>query len=163
MASLALGYIMPLLAFFFVFLLVYALLEKTRILGEHRTTNFLISLVLAIFFVLTPLATKFTALTVPWVIIFIFIVFFILLTITFVRGKIEDVVKSKVIALVIVAVVLIIFIFSALNVFGPIISQGSFSPQAQGVTNFFTSSQFIAMILILVVAGIVSRVLVKAR
>ena len=163
MASLAIGYIMPLLAFFFVFMLVYALLEKTRILGEHKAINFLISLLLAVFFVLTPLATKFTALTVPWVIIFIFIVFFILLIVTFVRGKIEDVVKSKVIALVIVAVILIIFIFSALNVFGPIVSQGSFSPQAQGVADFFTSSQFIAMVIILIVAGIVSRVVTKAK
>jgi hypothetical protein len=156
MASLALGYIMPLLAFFFVFLLTYALLDKTRILGDHKAINWTLSVILAIFFVFTPLATKFTALTVPWVIIFIIIVFLMLLVISFVRGKIDDIVDSKVISLIIVAVILIIFIVSALNVFGPIVSQGAFSPEAQTAVDYVSQPQFIAMVIILIVAGILS-------
>jgi len=156
MASLALGYIMPLLAFFFVFILVYALLEKTRVLGESRGIHWTLSMIIAIFFVFTPMATKFTALTVPWVIIFIFMVFFILLTITFVRGKIDDIVDSKLIAFIFVAVILIIFIFSALNVFGPLVSQGAFSPQAQSMFDYVFNPQFLAMVIILVLGAVLS-------
>ena len=111
---------------------------------------------LAIFFVFTPLATKFTALTIPWVIIFVFVVFFMLLTITLVRGKIDDLVESPIIALIIVAIILTIFIFAALNVFGPLVSQGAFSPEAQTAFDYISTPQFIAFVIILIVAAAVS-------
>jgi len=157
MASIALGYIMPLLAYLFVFTLIYALLAKTRVLGNNKVVHFTISIVVAIIFVLTPMSTQFTVLTIPWIAIFIFMVFFILLVITFVRGKIDDIVKSQFIAVIIAIVVLIIFFISAMNVFGPLVSQGTYlSAQGQQAVGFFVNPQFYGLAILLIIAGIIS-------
>ena len=157
MASIALGYIMPLLAYLFVFTLVYALLAKTKILGSNAFLHFVLSLVVAVTFVLTPMSTKFTVLTVPWIAIFIFMVFFILLVITFIRGNIDDIVKSSFIAVIVAIIILIIFFISAMNVFGPLVSQGSYlSPEGQSALNFFTNPQFYGLAILLIIAGIIS-------
>jgi len=157
MASIALGYIMPLLAYLFVFTLIYALLAKTKVLGNNKAVHFAISLVIAVIFVLTPMSTQFTILAIPWIAIFIFMVFFILLIITFVRGKIDDIVKSSFIAVIVTLVILIIFFISAMNVFGPLISQGTYlSSQGQQALNFFTNPQFYGLAILLIIAGVIS-------
>ena len=161
MASIVLAYIMPLLAYLFIFTLVYALLAKTRVLGDNQFVHFMLSIVVAVIFILSPMATKFTALTIPWIAIFMFMIFFILLIITFVRGKIDDIVKSQFIAIIIAVIILIIFIISAINVFGPLVSQGYFSPEGQTAFNFFTNPQFYGLAVLLVVAGIVSWIVTK--
>ena len=161
MASVVLAYIMPLLAYLFVFTLVYALLAKTKILGDNAFMHFLLSVVVAAIFILSPMATKFTAVTVPWVAIFIFMVFFILLVITFVRGNIDDIVKSPVIAIIVSVIILIIFIISSINVFGPLVSQGYFSTEGQQAFDFFTNPQFYGLVVLLVIAGIVSWTVTK--
>ncbi|MBU2522736.1 MAG: hypothetical protein KKE23_00400 [Nanoarchaeota archaeon] len=161
MANLVLAYVMPLLAYLFIFTLVYALLAKTRVLGDNKYVHFTLSIVVAVIFILSPMATKFTALTIPWVAIFIFMVFFILLTITFVRGKIDDIVKSPLIAIIISIIILIIFIISAINVFGPLVSQGYFSTEGQAAFDFFTNPQFYGLVVLLIIAGIVSWTVTK--
>lgn len=161
MASIALAYIMPLLAYLFIFTLVYALLAKTRILGENKFVHFTLSVIVAVIFILSPMATEFTALTIPWIAIFIFMIFFILLTVTFVRGKIDDIVKSPVIAIIISIIILIVFIISAINVFGPLVSQGYFSTEGQQAFDFFTNPQFYGLAILLVIAVIVSWIVTK--
>jgi len=161
MANLVLAYIMPLLAYLFIFTLVYALLAKTRVLGDNKFVHFMLSIIVAIIFILSPMATQFTALTIPWIAIFMFMIFFILLIITFVRGKIDDIVKSKFIAIIIAVIILIIFIISAINVFGPLVSQGYFSPEGQGAFNFFTNPQFYGLAVLLIIAGILSWIVTQ--
>ncbi len=155
------GFILTLLAFLFVYTLVFALLSKTKILGEREGINLSISLIISFFFVLSPLTTKFSALTIPWIVVFIIMVFFMLFVISFVRGKIDDLVKSPIISLILVIIVLIIFIFSALNVFGPLISQRVLSPEAQSFWNYLTQPSFIALATLLIIAFIVFKLLKK--
>jgi len=161
MASIALAYIMPLLSFFFVFTLVFALLAKTRVLGGNAFIHFTISAVIAIVFVLSPLATKFTALTVPWIAIFIAIVFFILLILTFIRGSIDDLVSNPVIAIIVVAVILVIFLLAAINVLGPLMSHGALSTETVGTINFFTDPKFLGLVALVIIAAVVSWVVTK--
>lgn len=161
MAGVALAYIMPLLAYLFVFTLVYALLAKTKILGDNKALHFILSIAVAVIFILSPMATKFTALTIPWLAIFMFMVFFILLVITFVRGKIDDIVQSPLIAIIVSVIILIIFIISAINVFGPLISNGYFSAEGQQAFEFFANPQFYGLLVLLIIAGIVSWVVTK--
>ncbi len=162
MTSVALGYIMPILAYLFIFTLVYALLAKTKILGSNNFIHFVLSLVIAISFVLTPMSSQFTVLTIPWVAIFILMVFFILLIITFMRGNIDDIVNSNVIAVIVAIVILLIFIVSAMNVFGPLVSQGSYlSSEGQSAFSFFANPQFVGLVVLLILAAIISWQMTK--
>jgi hypothetical protein len=118
----SLAYFTPILAFVLVMTLVYAVLAKTKILGENASLNFLISFVVAMVFMLAPLARTYTLKTAPWLAVFLVCLFFFLLIITFVHANFETVLKSKWLSIALVLAVLVIFVVSGINVFGSLIN-----------------------------------------
>lgn len=157
---------MPLLAFFFVFVVSYALFAKTKILGNSELINLFTSFLVAVIFLLSPAATKFTAASIPWIAVLMSVLVFILMLLTFVRGKVDDVVGSPAVALILIAVILIIFISAAVNVFGPLLtviqSGGEITETSGALANFFTPSVLSASI-ILVVAAITTYILTRSK
>jgi len=156
MASLI--YVMPFLAFLFVFIVCFALFSKTKILGKSDITNAIISLLIALIFVLNPPASKFTVATVPWVAVLMFVLVFIMLILAFVRGKVDDLVKSKIVAAILIGVILIIFLAAALNVFGPLISTASsgelvIDSEINSSLGVFLNPTIIGGVVILLIAG----------
>jgi hypothetical protein len=165
----SLSYFMPLFAFLLVFIVTFALLAKTKILGGNSFLHFFVSFLLSIVFVVAPSAQKFIVLSTPWFVVLIIMIFIILLLITFVRGKMEDLVQSPVVAVVIIGLVLIIFIAAAINVFGPLISsylpgasETGVSSQSLQAKHFFESPAVIGAIILLIVAAITSWILTKS-
>jgi len=165
MAIASLVYLMPLLAFFFVFIVSYALFSKTKILGRSYVINVLTSFLIAVIFFMSPAATKFTVTTVPWIAILIFVLMFILLILTFVHGDIEDIVKSSWVSIVLVIAVMLIFIASAANVFGPLISllASGGTDEVTGAAALLTTPAVTGALILLIIAGITTWVLVKAK
>jgi len=154
--------ILPILAFLFVFVVVYALLTKTKILGGNSFIHSLLSLVISLIFSMSPSATEITVLTTPWIAVLITTVFFILLIFAFVHGKIEDVVKSPIIGIILVIVILIIFIAAAINVFGPIFSQ--YMPgyqQKPGLISYITNPTVLGGLILLIIAAVTSWIFTK--
>ncbi len=165
MASPSLVYLMPVLAFFFVFIVTYALLAKTKILGDSEVISVLTSFLIALIFMLNPVATKFTVATVPWIAVLIFVLVFILLILTFVHGKIDEFVKSPAVALILVAAIMLVFIGAAANVFGPLITlvEGGGVEEPTGLAALLTNPSVIGALIILVVAGVTSWILTRAK
>ncbi len=165
MAVASLIYLMPLLAFFFVFIVSYALFAKTKILGNSEMINFFTSFLVAVIFFLSPAATKFTVTTIPWIAVLMFVLAFVLLILTFVQGKVDDLVKSPAVALILVAVVLLVFIAAAVNVFGPLINlitSGEVA-DASGPAAFFFSPSVLSAAALLVVAAITTYILTRSK
>ena len=151
-------YIMPFLAFLFVFVVSYALFSKTRVLGESQVTNVLVSFLIAVMFLVNPPATKFTLATIPWIAVLMVVLLFILMILTMVRGKIEDIVQSQIVALILVAAILLVFLAAAVNVFGPLIasiSAGNLNP-VEGTAAQFVFNPALAGAAILIVISLVS-------
>jgi len=164
----SLGYLMPLLAFLLVFIVSYALLAKTKILAISNFWHIFLSLVIAIMFVVSPSATQFTMVSTPWIAVFIVTLFFILMLLTFVHGKLDEVVKSPAISIVLILVLLIIFVISAVNVFGPLVtsylpggSEATLTTQQAQTKHFFFSPAVIGAMILLVIAAVASWVLTK--
>lgn len=154
--------VLPIMAFLLVFIVTYALLAKTKILGSNNFIHLFLSFVIAIVFSVSPAASEYTVATIPWVIVLLAVLFSIMLTFALVKGNIEDLVKSPVVAIILVAVVLIIFVISALNVFGPFFSQ--YMPGAQqkpGLISFLISPPVLGGIILLIIATVASWVLTK--
>ena len=105
--------LLAVMAFLFVFLVVYALLAKTKILGGNSFIHAVVSFLIAIAFALSPSATEFTAMTIPWIGVLIAVLFCIILVFSLIKGNIEDLVKSPIVSVILVIVVLVIFIVSA--------------------------------------------------
>jgi len=168
MALASFSYFMPLLAFLLVFIVTYALLAKTKILGGNSFLHLFLSFIISIIFIVVPSAQKFVMISTPWFAVLIVMVLIILLLITLVRGKFEDLVQSPTVALILIGVVLIIFIVAAINVFGPVISPylpgadtGLTSQQLQ-TKHFFTSPAVIGAVILLIIAAIASWILTKS-
>ena len=150
-------YVMPLLAFLFIFVVCFALFSKTKILGGSGVTNVLVSFLIAAMFVLNPPATKFTIATMPWIAVLIFVLLFVMLILAFVRGNIDDLVQSKIVALILVVAVLLVFLAAAVNVFGPLMSSiaaGNLEPVQGTSAELVFNPAVLGALILLIVAGV---------
>lgn len=116
----SLAYFTPILAFLLVITLVYALLTKTKILGENASLNFLISFVIAIIFMITPLARTYALEITPWLSVFLVTLFFFILIISFTGDT--GILKSRGLSIAIIVILLALFVVSGVNVFGSLIN-----------------------------------------
>jgi len=115
--ELTIGYFMPIFAFLFVFVVIYALLARTKILGESTFVNLFLALVMAIIFIVVPAARSYTVALVPSIVVLIVVLFFILLVLGFAKGGIEDVIKNPALGVLAIIALILIFLISAIHVF----------------------------------------------
>lgn len=150
----AISTIMPVISFLFIFILIYALLVKTKILGENNMVSLFLSLIIASFFIVNVNLVEFTQMNVSWFVVFIVCLFMILLMLSFVgKEASEFFVKNTKVAGVLVALVIIMFIVSASYAF-------NWAVNFDLVQTWFDKDWF-GMVLLVVVAIIVSLVLTK--
>lgn len=112
--------ILPVISFLFVFILVYAVLAKTQVLGENKTVAVFLSLIVASFFIINSQLVEFVNLSTGWVAMFIVCLFFILLFTKFGGGsEPKDALGNggKNITFVLVAILLILFVVASSYVF----------------------------------------------
>jgi hypothetical protein len=147
-----LGYFMPIFSFLFVFILIYALFIKTKVLGDNQAVSLMLSLMLSAFFIFNASLVELVTNASAWFVAFFVCIFLIVVMLTFTHGKIDKV-MNKQMAWVLLAVVIIIFVVSSSYVFNWAVSWGTLKDWAN--TDWF------GFILLLVMAGIVSAVLTK--
>jgi len=163
------GYFGPILAFLIVFVVVYAILFKIKILGDHWASNLFVALVVAAIFVAAAGARDFTLTVIPWFAVVVISLVFLMVIIGFV-GK-EAAFMNKTVGVIFVIVLGLVFLISAFVVFSesitPYLPGPSFGGgDNMGATAFFDwlySPRVGGAILLIVIAAIVSAVLVKAK
>jgi len=114
--------LIPVFGFLLVFVVVYALLAKTKILGENKFVHIFTSFCIAILFLVSANAVEYVQVITPWFVAFTISMFFILILVGLMRGKIEDFIKPGV-AWIIIIVLIAIFVGSAIYVFGDLIQK----------------------------------------
>jgi len=144
---------MPILSFLLVFVIVYALLAKTKVLGENKGVHLMISLIFAIFFIVQVSLVDFVSFSSAWFAVFFVAVFLILVMIAFVKGDLETFTKNKYIAWVLLALLAIFFVISSAYTF-------NWAVNWDLVQSWFYTDWF-GLVLLLVIAGIVSWVVAK--
>lgn len=147
-----LNFFMPIFAFLFIFVLVYALLLKTKVLGESKFVHLFIAFLMAIFFIVNASLVDFVRFNSSWFAVFLVSIFFILLMIGFTHGKTEVFQKAWV-AWVLIIGLIIFFIISSSYVFNWALNWNM-------VKNFFNSS-WVSFIVLLIVALIASWIITK--
>ncbi len=134
-----LKYFMPIFLFLFLFALVFALFKKTELLGDSPFPIMVISFIIAIVFVVTPAAVKFTNAITPWMVVFIISLLFIFLILSWLDlwkvgsgGFVGAVGGNTWLAWLIIVVILAIFIFAGISAFGPLLSPYDAAAGADG-------------------------------
>jgi hypothetical protein len=150
----AINTVMPVISFLFIFILVYALLVKTKVLGENIWVSLFLSLIIAAFFIVNVNLVEFTQMNVSWFVVFIVCLFMIILMLSFIGKDATDFfVKNTKIAGVLVALVIIMFVVSASYTF-------NWAINFDLIQSWFDKDWF-GMLVLIIVAAVVSFVLTK--
>lgn len=117
---LGLGYFMPVFSFVFVFAISYALLDKTKILGENKFIHLLISFVIAVSFIVASSVRTYVETVTPWLAVLMIALFFIFILVSFSGRKIEDFTGNGFIGMIIIVLILIFF-FAGVKVYSSVL------------------------------------------
>ena len=156
------NFFMPVFSFLFVSLVVYAILLKSKVIGEDKFFLIFIAFIMGIIFMSFSSLEQYVRTIVPWFIVMTIIVFLVLVLVTF-STKDADKIFNKTFGWAIVVVLIIVFIIAAINVFNPVFhpetgltsgtgGEGTFSE----IYNFIFYSKYAGSILLLVIAAVVA-------
>ncbi len=161
------NYFMPLFSFFFVVLIVYLILNKTKILGESNFLNFLVSFIMAIIFMSFSSIELYVRNIIPWFVVLLIIVFLVLFLAAFSTKDIDKIMTSK-FAWAVMIILIIIFMIVAIQVFNPvfhpdkIITSGSGTAGSQ-IINFFVNSRYTGTILLVIISAVLGWVVTRGK
>lgn len=115
------GTFIPVFGFLLVFVVVYALLSKTKLLGENKFVHIFTSFVVAILFLASTNAIKYVASITPWFVAFVVSLIFIGLVVGLMGKETLEKVFTPAFGWFIVVVLTIVFIASAAFIFKDLI------------------------------------------
>src|SRR3989344_5679913 len=158
---------LPLLSFLLVFVIVFVVLNKTKVI-EQKFWELLVAFLVAIVFVSAVGPREYVLAIVPWFSVLLLSMFFLLLIAGFVGS---DFLKSTgpTIGKVVIGILVLMFVISAVvvfsNYFAPYLpgSVGGGDPTASRFFNWLYSGRVAGAILLLVVAGAASWILAKSK
>lgn len=158
-------FFMPVFSFLFVFLIVYAILARTKILGDSAFVNFLVSFIMAIIFMSFSSLDLYVKTIIPWSIV-LFISVFLVLLIAGLSTKELDKIMTKGFAWIVIIILLIIFLIAAIKVFNPVFHPDLIITSGEGTSlveqiSYAYGGKVFGTILLIVIAIIVSWVLTR--
>lgn len=159
-------YVLPIVSFLLVFVIVFAVLQKSKII-EKVWIQVFTSFLFATIFISATGPAKYVENASAWFGVFFVSLFLIMLMMGLVGKNMESL--HKPIGIVFVVLVILMFIISAIVVFNDTLSpylpwsadHGSGS--AGDFTNWFYSGRVMGAVLLIVVSAIVSLILMKAK
>jgi len=147
-------YYLPILVFLLVFVVVFAVLALTKVLGDSKFVQLLIAFLVAIIFVSAAGARKYVLTITPWFAVLLVALTFILVAIGL-FGKAPEFL-TKGVGIVFVIGLLLVFLISAYFVF-------SSSPFWESIKGWVTTPKILGAIVLLAISALVSWILVKAK
>mgnify|MGYP001561050460 CR=1 FL=1 len=159
-----LSFFMPIVIFIFIFTIFFALLNKVKIFSDNKPVNSLIAFAVTILFIVIPEARQIVEVATPWFIVFV--VFGLLLVLSFMilgveSDFIKEVAKENAIVLgVVIGGVVLVFLVSFTQVFGPGVAQYPASGDASVfamLKRTLLHPKILGILILLIIAGEVVR------
>ena len=147
-----LSYFLPILSFLFVFIVIFALLDKTKVVSESKFLNIFLSGIVAVIFITFTSVRSYVENIVPWVAVLIVALFFVLFIVLAAGGKAGD--YKKPVLWVFVILLILIFLFAAIKVFSATL--GSLLPES-----LIYSSRFLGAVLLIILTAAVAWVMTR--
>ena len=158
-------FFMPVISFLFVFLIVWAVLTKTKLLGDTGFINLFVSFIMAIIFMSFSSLDLYVRTIIPWFIVLFIMVFLVLLIAGLSTKDLSKIMSTK-FAWAVIAILLVIFLVAAIKVFNPVLHPDLIVTSGEGTSlveqiRYAAGGTVFGTILLIIIAGIVSWVLVK--
>jgi hypothetical protein len=145
----AFNFFLPVFSFLLVFIVIYALITKTKLLGEEKFIPLLISFILASFFIIHVSLVDFVIFSSSWMSVIFVLVFFTFLLLAFLPGGL-DFLKKGWVSWAGLGALVVVFIIASSYTFNWAINWSEI---------FYTD--WLGFILVLLIALIVSFVIAK--
>ena len=151
----AVSFFLPIIAFVLVFVVIYALLVKTKVLGGAQSVMVFVSLALAAFFVVEASLVEWVQFSSAWISAVAIAVFFLVLLFGLIPGEnqFKILTDKNGLAIGILVAVLVLFIFSSAYVFNWALNWGT-------LTDWFHTEWF-GFVILLIVAAVVAKTITK--
>jgi hypothetical protein len=152
------NYFLPIFAFLFVFIVIYALLKKTEVLGDSEPVLLFVSFILSSFFIVEARLVDFVLINSSWFAVGAVLIFFIIALVGFWPGEKDAPLKFLTESAgwfrwIIFGVILAFFIISSSYIFNWVLNWSLIWD--------WVHSDWFGMVLLLVIAGIVSWTITK--
>jgi hypothetical protein len=164
----AITYFAPIAVFLIVFVITFAILLKTKILGDHKWLLLFISFLVATIFISAAGAKQYISTIVPWFAVLIVTLVFILM-VTGMVGKFDS--FNKGIGIAFIVLLGFVFLITGFVLFssvifpylpGPGFGSGS-NTEATIALDWLYSPRIAGAILLIIISAAVSWVLVRAK
>jgi sorbitol-specific phosphotransferase system component IIBC len=158
-------FFMPVFSFLFVFMIVWSILVKTKLLGDAPFVNLFISLIMAVIFMSFSSLDLYVRTIIPWFIALFVCVFLVLLLGGLATKDVTKLMTNN-FGWVTIVLLLIIFLISAIKVFNPVFHPDLIITSGEGTSlieqiRYGADGTIFGTILLIIIAGVVSWVLVK--
>ena len=158
-----LNFFMPVFSFLLVFVIVYALLAKFKIIGESKWILVFVSFIVAIIFMSFSSLKLYVESIIPWFVVLLIIVFLVLIMGFFTS---KDWVPKSWFAWIFIIILIIIFLISAIRVFNPVFHPDLGIASGQGTSMLeqvgeYLDGGFLGSVILLIIAGIVAWVITR--
>ena len=156
-------YFLPLITFLFVFALVYAVLDKTKILGENVSLNFVAALTIALLTLFVGRITNLIQFIVPWF-VFLFVFFGLMFVGLMFLGIKEETIWSNLSIWTVIIIGFFLLLLGIVQVYGdvlsPYVSTNATKTIASETMRTLFHPRVLAALFILLVAALTIRFLV---
>lgn len=162
------SFFLPILSFLVVFIIMFVLFVKTKLVGENKWAQAFVSFVFATIFVSAIGPREYILNITVWFSVLLVSLFFIMLIVGALGGKVDFMHKGIGVAFVILTIIM--FIVSAIFVFSEYFAP--YLPWSSGagadsdvlyVTSWIFSPRVVGAALLLIVSGIASWILFKTK
>jgi hypothetical protein len=157
-------FLIPVFIFILVYAIIYAILQKVKILGDSLNINAMAAFVLAALFAMAPGAMEFIAVIAPWFVVMVLVAFSIILIFMFggvKEGNIETIFKDSTVYWTILIFSIIIIIGGLTAVYGPFLLGGppAGSEGAGGIHRTIFNAKVLTTVIILIIFAFAVRLL----
>lgn len=159
-------FFMPVFSFLFVFLISYAILAKTNVLGESSFINVLISFIIAVIFMSFSSLELYVTTIIPWTVVLLVCILLVLMVAGLSTKELGKIMTTQ-FAWVAIAILLVVFLIAAIYVFNPVlhpdlgVAAGGAGESLLGQIRDKMGTGASGTILLLIIAGIVAWILTK--
>ena len=157
-----LNFFVPLFVFILIFVVLYALFEKTKLFGEEKNIHALVAFTFSILFIIVkPLRDLVTTIT-PWFVIFFFLIFILIVAVLMVGFKESDITKylsdNSGVATTGIVILIVIFLLGLRTVYpGSLGFPSGDSGNFEDLRRTFFNPRILGFFLVFVIAYFVMR------
>lgn len=157
---------MPLFAFALVFVLAYAVLAKTKILGESARINVILSLILSIILASFSSVREYITTVTPWFTVLLILSFFFLMIIVFlIKDDWTKFTKPLTIifmlSLLLIIIISLFYAFPSTQAYLPGQNEAGANDFLLSIKHFILQEKFLSGILLLIIAIIVGFIITR--